>query len=430
MNDIVFLKNKNEAINLNLTTQINSLKQPIKYKVDGKNDTKDVKELHEYAKKNQVDVARQNEKNKRKFKLLQKYQYALEDIAKLLDIIPTNYDNLSLENLTKELEDLINARNKNMNQINFSFCQNMFSKLLSDLTSIENDYQDGKLSAADALGKAKSIKKELASNKSAIPAQLFSTQDELSYLIDQYIKGFDTAEKISSDSLDPVSPAFGLNTTIKISFETLNAQTEALSARVGTLTNNLSNFQPVVNLDELYKQLESTDEVFADKNWKYDDASSKVADLTRLSKNMFIEQTNKNNENKRYESEIKSITNDVENLSRTSIRESAKEVYVDTKTRSSKISEQVEEIKYLADGNNSMPEDIAKQFSRVINEQIDADEANLEEVQKEDDAKNEISKDVIEAARNSNMSLEEYIAELELQRNPDFTKPYDEDDNK
>ena len=375
-----------------------------------------------------MDIARQNEKNKRKFKLLQKYQYALEDIAKLLDIIPKNYDNLSLENLTKELENLINARNKNMNQINFSFCQNMFSKLLTDLTAIENDYQNGKLSTADALCKVKMVKKELHSNKTAIPAELFSTQNELTYLIDQYIKGFTTAEAASSVGLEGVSPAFGLNSTIKFSFEALNAQTDALSARVGTLTNNLSNFKPVVNLDDLYKQLEATDEVFADKNWKYDDANSKVSDLAKLSKNLYLEQANKNNENNRYETEIKSITNDIGSLSRTSIRAAAKEVYVDTKTRSSKVSEQVEEIKYLADGNNSMPEDIAKQFSRVINEQIDADEANLIETQKDPDAKTEISQDVIQAARNSNMDLEEYIAELELQRNPDFTKPNEEDD--
>lgn len=433
-NEMYFLKAENEGININLQELINKTKNPIKFKTEGTKTVKDVDDELTNALNTKQYVARENEKNKKKFKLLQKYGYVLESIGDLLGMIPKNFDNLSLTDLTEKLEDLMKTRNSNFDQNNYMFSQNLFSKKLDDIIAIETAYQSGELSSNEALRKIKSIKKELNDNHKTVPDTLKPAEQELAYLISKYEEGFVEEDIKDASSMDrpPRIVPHELNSRVKLEFEQLNAKTRELSEKVTNLHTNLSNFQPVVNLDQLYAQIKSTDEMIDAEDFDADEASYKVEELKQLTNNLTNEQRQKNIQNNNFETEIKTLSENVKETSNNHFIETSKNTFEDSKSRLEKIVQRADLIKKLTEGNNSMPEDIAEQIANVLTAQANADERTCDDISNDERVRNY---NTISSYFNRTFAsveeLREFIAELTRERQPKFEgdKPEDEEDD-
>ena len=375
----------------------------------------------------QDNLMKANEKKKKKFKVLQDYGYVLKDVEALADLISTDFTDLSMESVSKELESLIKSRNTTTNQITFTFYQDLFTHITDELLELEESYQKGELSSSQAHEKVASLSNQLESNASEIPETMNSSRDDLRHLINMYKEGF-SAEK--QENVSSLAENYNLSDDSKIRFENLNIKTKELSTKVTNLSTALSKFEPNAQLNGLYDQLKSTDEFFKNENWTADDASVKVADLKLTTETLTREQTLKNKDHASYATQITSLSTEIKETSKTSVKEISQKIFEQASARANKTVEKIDKVEELAEGNMSMPENTATQYAYAMESLTIADAENATDL-----ASNENVDAELFNSQENEMTLDDLammranINELSKTRAPQYN-PEEDDDNK
>lgn len=369
------LKAKNYELNSSLESSSKNSKLSLSNLELNKKQSKDLKTLFNKSLKNQKDQIKNYENSKKKFKLLKKYGEILEKIEKLLGLIPNDLSNLSLDELSEKVEELIKTRKRNELQFIFTFYQNLYSNSLQNLLTIEKDYQNGVISSKDALSSVKSIKKEIAEQEANTPTILKQTKEEVKALINLYEDTFsqDIVENVSG--VRSQLKTTGFNTQHAILFEKLNTNTQELISNINSLSSKISTFEPQVDLTPLTASLQETDELINKDSWDADTLSSNIMKLENTTSSLTDKQIEKNNENEQLANEIKETTEKTTKISKTSMEQISTETFNDATKRNKDTQEVVAEIPELVTANDAttMPTTIAEQYANVVIAQADAD---------------------------------------------------------
>ena len=128
--DIQSLRDQGYELNSALEVHIKNVGLPKDNLELNEQSTNNFKNVLFKAKETQEKLSRKVEKDAKRFKLMQKYGDILRKLETLLSLLPSSLENLSVDELTKKLEELIKTRKRNEQQIIFIFCQNLFTNTL------------------------------------------------------------------------------------------------------------------------------------------------------------------------------------------------------------------------------------------------------------------------------------------------------------
>lgn len=362
------LINETRDTNSKLKNIHDLIKQPVEFKPDPK--IEETKTLLNTANNNQEEAIRANENDKKRFKLMQRYKTALIGISNLLEMMPANLDDLSLEELDKNLLELNDSRKKNYDIMKFDHYQNLFSETTNELLQIEADFQTGKITSKQAAQRVGEVENKLETTQ--IPKSLESTKDEVQYLIKMYKEEFGSLADSKIQNLTDLSPEITKNYNIKEKFKTLNQKTNDLSDNIANLHTKISNFEPTVNLDSLYLILQITDEEVAKDDWNYDAVSSKVLDLENETKALQSAQGVKNLEHEKLAEEVKEVTKESVDVKTECTNDIVITMHKNANIRSQNSIEVISTVKdetMLA----STFLNVAQQYANVVTEQAETD---------------------------------------------------------
>ncbi len=273
------------------------------------------------------------EKDKKRYKVIKKYGEVLRMVEKLLGLIPSDLNNLSTEELEEKLKELLSSRKKNEDQMIFVFYQNMVTDLLKNLTNIEKDFVNKRISASQAHKCVQESKKQIKEYYKEAPEILKPTIKDASYLVNLYEQSYNAFDNNNYSLPEPAIKTTELNSTHQAVFEKLNKDTNSLISNVNSLSYDLSNFEPQVDLSKLSKQLETTEHISRIDDWDIKQMDTAVNDLKSTTTTLTDKQIDLNHQNEKLEEKIKDLTLDSKELSSTSMKEISNETYIDTNIR-------------------------------------------------------------------------------------------------
>lgn len=291
------------------------------------------KETLKSAKDLQQIRLKECENDKKRYKVMKKYGEVLQLIEKLLGLIPGDLKNLSTEELEEKLKELLSSRKKTEDQMMFIFYQNMVADLLKNLKNIEDDFLNKRISSSQAHKCVQESKEQIREYYKEAPEILKPTIKDASYLVTLYEQSYNAYDDKNFSLPATNLRETELNANHRAIFDDLNKKTNSLISDVTSLSNDLSKFEPQVDLSQLSKQLETTEHISRIDNWDVAQMDSAVNDLKSTTESCITKQTDINHQNEKLEERIKDITTSSKDLSATSIKESADETYLDTSIR-------------------------------------------------------------------------------------------------
>lgn len=333
MANIVYeIQEESKKYNSNLESSTKKLHKT-KLKELDKKKTEHLKDTLKSAKDLQEIRLRECENDKKRHKVMKKYGEVLKRIEKLLGLIPGDLKNLSTEELEEKLKELLSSRKKTEDQMLFIFYQNMVTDLLKNLKNIENDFLNKRISSSQAHKCVQESKEQMREYYKEAPEILKPTIKDASYLVTLYEQSYNAYDD-KNFSLPATSLVeTELNAQHRAIFEQLNKETNTLISNVSSLSNDLSKFEPQVDLTKLVAQLETAEHISRIDNWDIAQMDSAVKDLDSITESCISKQTDINRENEKLEEKIKDLTTTSKDLSATSIQETANETYMDTSIR-------------------------------------------------------------------------------------------------
>lgn len=416
------LVNDTTVSNTNLKNAYDLTSKQIIFKQES--NLNDLKKFIDVAIKNKKDVTKLNENKKRRYKLMQKYGDVLNKVFKLLNIMPTNFDDLSMTEINKNLEELNLSRKKNYNIMRFDHYQNLFAEITNRLLKIEKDFQNGVISSKDAREQVIALEEKM--DTVYMPSVLKKSKEELDYLISCYKQEFQSASHIESLNLTFSTSKKMETFNLKQKFQTLNNRTNELTSKIVNLHTDISEFNPNVDLSPLFKMLTSTNEAVLKEDWKYPDVNSQVNDLNRLTDKLTSEQLNKNNKHEELADRVKELNKETIETKTECSFEIIQTMHKNANIRSKQSIEILEDV----EEQNNVSENftnIAEQYANVVNEQANVDNETCLRVTQEKNAKTlfntELSTEAIEKS-------EELTEQLQVQQQDVLTvKPEDDEDS-
>jgi len=370
--ELQVLKESNKLINFELSVLTNELKTPAELNTNSQKQAEELKTQLSTASEHKKQTTKSYEKDKKRYKLLQKYGDVLNQIEKLLEIHAVSTEDLSMEELAQKLEYLAKTRKFNYSQISFTTYQNLFSDITSKLLEVESKFQNGEIKEADASAEIKALKFKLNQNTHNIPTELTYSKESLSDLIDSYESCYNNPKGLATNK-DGINEPL-INPESKLIFENLNNRTQELNFEVSELKIQVANFEPQVDLSTLTEKLKSTDTIFDATNFDVDGASYAVNDLSNLTNNLYNEQLDKNKDHEKLSNEIKSATAKTTDMTTVSIKQMSEITFKQAQKRADKVIDEVENLQELSEGENSLPQSVGEKHTEAILDQL-ADDA-------------------------------------------------------
>lgn len=409
--ELQVLKESNKLINHELTVLSNNIKNPIESSIDSKKQADELKTQLSTASEHKKTTAKTYEKDKKRFKLLQKYGDVLNQIEKLLEIHAVSTEDLSMEELAEKLEYLVKTRKFNYSQISFTTYQNLFSDITSKLLEVESKFQNGEIKEADASAEIKALKIKLNQNTHNVPTELMYSKESLSELIDSYDSCYNNPKQIISSKDDEKDSL--INPESKLIFENLNNKTKELNIEVSQLQTKITNFEPQVDLSTLTEKLKSTDKMFDVANFDPDSVSVAVSDLSTLTNNLHNEQLDKNKDHEKLSNEIKSATAKTTDIASVSIKQLSEITFKQAQKRADKVIDEVENLQELSEGENSLPQSVGEKHTEAILDQLADDEEYCNKLSAQPDVENAFNNTAkTEQAQEKIEKVQEHFANL------------------
>ena len=328
----------------------------------------------EDAKQSYKTYIKYYEKDEQRFKALQKLGHALERVEQLLQIMPTNLEHLSVSELEEKLQELLNTRTKNNDQMHFIFYQTMITDLLTNLMNIEKDYQAGKITSTDAYKSVQEAKAQIKLNYKEMPDALRPTLEEASFLVRQYEESYAISDtkNPSKNKSSIIETELSLKQTELLN--NLNGKTEEIMRDVSSISANLNNFQPQVDISSLSSLLVVPKNIYQFENWDVDELSKSVSDIDTTASNLINAQTQKNNEAESLHTSIESCAKKTSELSYTSTKNFATEAFKNVTLRAKKNTQVISEVEEILESEDAMFTSQGSQIAETILTQADADE--------------------------------------------------------
>lgn len=421
MSTVQILKGQTMLVNSDLMFEIKNIKGPYKNLQLNEKTTNKTKELLRDAKENQQIQIKKYENDKKRYKILKKYGEVLHLIEKLMGIIPSDLNNLSVESLEEKLKELLDRRKKNEMQFRFLYYQNLLTDLLTNLVNIEKSYQSGKISSSQALAGIQQSKQEIKENSKDMPLILRPAIEEASYLVKLYEQSYASENKIANADgpTDLVTPSEKLKHEFLL--EKLNFDTKSTIKRVNGLTFDLNKFEPQIDLTNLTSNLQATEAILKDENWDASKMKDAVDDLNSTTIQLTDKQVDLNKTNDKLSHEISSCVKQTSELAENSIKRFNLETYIDISKRAVEDKEITEQVVDILEKDENLSTTVGSQIANTIDAQIDADKLFISKnhihqyVNK--DLVNEFPlESAIEAAEEQNIELKDKVLTLEEKR--------------
>lgn len=367
------------------------------------------------------------ESDKKRFKLLKQYSDLLVRIEKVLGLIPSDLNHLSLEELLENLENLTKTRNKVNNHANFLLYQNIFSSALNNVLTLEKEFQAGNITEGEMYSSIKDIKKQVFSKTEDLPPILQPVKDDLSILFSLYENNLEKDKEISTCVK---LKNYNLSKQHKAKLQNLNSNTSELLAKVDNLHLNLKEFEPQADLTNLALNLKDINTFIKTDNFNCDQFSLKIINLTTATNVVENEQLSKNDTTYMLSNDIKTLNSDAKNISSTAMEESVEESNKITKNHSKQLSSSAENFKDLVNEGNS-PISLGSHFIQTIQTLLQVDKDFCKSL-----AKNPNAKKIMEALEANSLAedtiiyLQEFLNNLEFERSLTFVVDENDDDIK
>jgi hypothetical protein len=365
---------KANVVNDNMNSFINDLKLPKKNLELDTRSTNTTKELLEKAKNSQHKYVVLYEKSPKKYNALKKYGEVLKLVEKLIGLIPTNLDNLSLEELTNKLEELVKSRQKNMNQMSFTYYQNMISNLMTDILSIEQDFQDGKINASQALKAIQDAKQPFVEHKHEMPQILFESMQSTQHLLSIYESTYEAQDQIEQVYGETALKPAGLEPQQKILMDKLENDTTRILKQVNSINMGLNNFQPQVDLTKLITNLKDSQDLLEKPELDVDGMNRSVENLQSTTISLTDKQIDLNHKRENLEDEIKYCTTKTTQLNALSTLHFSRETYKEANERAEQHEENINSVGEILENNVNLPSDVAKQLAETVVDSLEADQ--------------------------------------------------------
>lgn len=336
---------------------------------------KEVKDVYAAALDRQKNNIKYYENDQKRYKVLKKYGEVLQKVETLLGLIPSDLSKLSLEDLEEKLKELMKTRKKNEMQISFMFYQNLITDLMTNLLTIEKDFQEGKISAKQAYDCVQTSKIQIADHAADAPAILRPAVEEASYLVKLYENSYSTMHVKQTTFGGPSLKETDIELKHEYMFDNLNNKTKDIIAQVKDLSTDMSRFEPHVDLTDLTKQLKDADQILETTNFDVDRMNSAVADLERTTTNLTSKQIDLNNQNEALSSRINDCSIKIKETSKMSMQEFSRETFKNMSERATTNKETTEEVKELIEDEHKTPTSIGAQTANTILSQIDSDKS-------------------------------------------------------
>lgn len=374
MSNLIFdLKNEAASINHDLELSKKTLHETkMKAKLDKKTFDK-TKDLLKSAQSSQKFHVSMNEKDDKRFKALRKYGDALRLVENLLGLIPSNLNNLSTEELEEKLQELLKSRRNNETQMLFIFYQNMITDLLTNLISIEKDCREQRISTRQAYEYIQESKQQIKECAKEAPNSLQQTIKDASDLVRAYEQNYNAFSDENHGPLSQPLKTTELSSHHRESFEDLNKRTSSLIANVGDLSNDISHFEPQVNLSPIADKLEQTEFILRHENWDVKEFNSAVKDLESTTVKLTDKQTDLNRQNEKIETTIKKTSKEATDLS--SIKDFSADVSFDLVARINQTERNIVSLEGDLNQNDDFLLFMVPAFACAIESQFCADEA-------------------------------------------------------
>lgn len=351
MSNILYdLNDQSTSINKDFDLAIKSLhKTKRKAELDKKTFDK-AKETLSNAKVSQKKAVNANEDDKKHFKLMRRYGDVLHLVEKLLGLIPSNLSNMSTEELEEKLKELLNSRKNNKQQMMFMFYQNLISDLLTNLISIETKYLNKEISSSQAREYVQESKKQIKEYSKQSPESLKPTLKDASDLVRLYENNYNAENNANFGLPGPNLISTELNQRHRETFEHLNKKTTSMISEIGSLSKDISQFEPQVDLSSIITQIGQTESLISKEDWDLKAVESSISTLETTTSGLIDKQVDKNHQKEKIEGNIKSLTDDSKDLSLTSVTDISKASAQDISVRitqtinnTNQISEQLKE---------------------------------------------------------------------------------------
>lgn len=424
MSEFINIDGRTALIDDNLVSATNSLSEPKpNIDIDKKQIETTTIELNK-SKDAAVLSVKKNEHNDARYKIIRKYAEVLKNISHLINLIPTDVENLSTTELEEKLQELLATRKKNNDQSHFIFYQNLISDLLTNLMNIEKDFNNGAITADEAYASVQNAKQQIQSYAKEIPPVLKPTIEEASFLVQQYEKGFGTILETNVSGDKTPLKVTELSATQVEMLTSLNGKTEDILKDISSITEDLSSFQPQVDLGALNTLLGPARELVESDNWTIDQMSVIVDGLDSSVNGLIGEQVDKNNQSYNIQRKIETCTQQTTSLSTSSANDFAVETFNNITERTEQNTEVLAEVQESVE-ESSLSDDIGNQFAETVYIQSEADEALVGEILADPKVDNLVySKAPIDKERDASLDLkdiilskqEEYILKLSQNR--------------
>ena len=409
------LQAQQELTDNNLDMALRKLKEPSSLSLNQKA-TSDLKNQLVEAKKNQQSNIKIYENNEKKFKVLKKYGEVLARVEKLLGLIPSDLENLSMDQLIEKMEELVKTRKKNMNQFNLIFFQNLLSDMLTNLVNVEKDFQTGAISSQEALAKVKEAKHDVKEHVNDMPPIMHEPLKQTSELIKMYENSYSQISEATSTQEQSVIIKTEIKPEHELLFNKLNNKTQELLSNVNNLSLDMARFEPQVDLTKLSYQLKDTNDLVNVENWDVDELDSAVEKLNLTTNTLTDEQIEKNKESEKITNSIEELTTKTIEISKETIKEVSEEVFKQAIERAEKANENVQEINEMPVENNMYANDIKKQFANTLISQLSTDKEFTDVVAVNPDAATEFKDDQVnQEAQNAANEIIEKVEKYELE---------------
>lgn len=432
---ISVLKSKNYDIDSRLES---AKKELVLHKnnleIDSKSQTKLKDQLND-CKQTQKDMVKAFEKDKKRYKLLKRYGEILMRIEKLYGLLPTNLDSLSLTELEEKLQELLKNRKRNELQMMFIFYQTLYTNSIKNLLAIEKDYQAGIISQKEARKSVLKIHNEIESEEAHVPKQLKDTHKEVEHLISIYEKSYSKEEdkKIDGDRSPLIETDFSVKHTILM--EKLNANANQLINNIGNLSTELTNFEPMVNLDKLTQNMKETEDVVNVENFDTDRFERTLNNLEVTTNNLIDEQIEKNEIKENLSEQIKEQTESTKEINSSSMKEISTELFENASERATTSIETTDEIVAVLESNDNLPTEISNQIANTVIAQMESDLDFCDRVTSAPDAESSLfeqekTEEALESAENLKELVDKKEQELNMVLTLEQEQELDEIENK
>ena len=427
-NDITVVRTANHEQNSYLhRLNKDKLQIPIKFAEKQQKQMVDLKAILNAAKNNERKEIKDNEQEPKKFALLQRYGYILEKIENLIGIISFDFEDLSFAEQGDEIEKLLKTRKINERQVTYEYYQELFTSTTDSLMVIESSFENGSITADEALAQIRALKLDFRSNVSEVPLQFQESSGEIQHLLNMYEEAFSQAK---APAFTTINNPFGLNEATKIQLQNLNMKTKELQQNTEILYKKVSEFDPVVDLGALCTQLRDTDNFFKD-DWELDAASYKVSALESTTNNLYNEQVYKNEQRANYAAEIKNLTASTIDLNKKTKEEVTLREHDQSNTRAQAILNRLPTLKQMLDGGaTSIPENLASQLGNCYSAVVDQDkEISIDIAAKTETSQETFDLELNNLAQDELYELQDYIKELSMERSPKLHNKQDDDED-